>query len=116
MSTSPPVHIIPDKYDLFSAGIAYGANMWLKGSPAQGGMEQLVSIIVAKNVAERTAMTDRPEGSTIKEVDIWTGVVRAGWSAFQKRSNQAILEDGAKGIVCNVVARPLADAIIPEAL
>lgn len=113
MATPAPVHLIPDKYDLVSTGLAYAANMWLKGSPGQGAIEQLASIMVAKNIAERVEMTDRTADKTITEVDIWTGVVRAGWSGFKGRSTNAVIEDGAKGIICNVVARPLTDAILP---
>ena len=127
--SNPKLTILPTQSDLVSAGTAAGANWAFKGgpSPMTGFIEQLVSVIVAHNISARSVMLDRdpvPVGrddpkftyTQIHEYDLWTGVLRAGWSGYKGRSNQQVATDGAKGVLCNVVGRYLDRAFIPGGL
>lgn len=110
--------LIPNRDDLASAATAVGSAMAFKGQgePWNAGLEQLVATLVGWNIAERIDSTDRtsPLTATIKEHDVYTGVVRAGWSAYKGRGNQRIAMDGAKGVICNIVGREIVTQFFPK--
>jgi len=119
MVVSAELILIPNRDDIASALTAVGSAMAFKGQgePWNAGIEQIASIMVGRNIAARIESTDRsdPAGSTIKEYDVYTGGIRAGWSAYKGRGNQRIAMDGAKGVVCNIIGRELIKNFFPTA-
>jgi hypothetical protein len=111
---------LPTSADLISTAIAGAASYFLKqGSPTSAAIEQLVSILAGKNIANNSSFADPSDsegmyGKTIKEYDLFTAVARGGYSAYSKRSTNVIAMDAAKGALCNVIARMAADAIMPD--
>tara|TARA_R110002126_G_scaffold274656_4_gene419789 strand:+ start:471 stop:833 length:363 start_codon:yes stop_codon:yes gene_type:complete len=111
---------LPNTADLISTALAAASSFFLKqGTPTNAALEQLVSIIAGKNVANNTAFADVTDGegfygSTVLEYDLFTGAARGGYSAFKKRGTNVIAMDAGKGVLCNVAGRMIAKAISPE--
>ena len=117
MVVSADLILIPNRDDIASTLTAVGASMAFKGygAPWDNGIEQLVSIIVGRNLAARIEGTDRsdPTASTVKEYDMYTGLGRAGYSGYKKRSNERVGMDGLKGVLCNIVGREVIKSFFP---
>ena len=110
--------LIPNRDDIASSLVAVGSAMAFKGQgePWNAGLEQIVAIIVGRNIAARIESSDRtdPAGSTVQEYDMYTGILRAGWSAYKSRGNQRIAMDGAKGVLCNILGREVVKSFFPK--
>lgn len=100
------VDIIPNREDLISAGFAaLGSYLMKSGKPAMEAGEQLIAVLVARNLASGISATDGAEGVTLKEHDIYTAGLRAGVSMFQKGGQTAVMYSAFNGIASNVLAR-----------
>ena len=79
--------IVPNREDVASAVVAVGFAMAFKGqgSPYDHGIEQFGSVILARNSADRVDSTDRtkPAEATVKEYDMYTAAIRAGYSGYK---------------------------------
>jgi len=105
------LNLLPNMNDLVAAGLAAASAAMFSGmgSPGQAGLEQLVAQVAGKVGAGYLNITDganMPELG-IQEHDMLVGVLRAGYSAQQKRSNNRILMDGGKGVLCSALGRQL---------
>ena len=113
--------LMPNTADLISTAIAGAASYFLKqGTPSGAAVEQLVSILVGRNIAQNSAFANPtdPEGvygKTVKEHDLFTAVARGGYSAYAKRSTKVIAMDAVKGAACNVMARMIEEKMLPSA-
>lgn len=103
--------LIPMLEDLLAAGAAAGVASFRGKSAGRSAMEQLVSSLVAKNIANYTTMTDNLTSNAfqvpIDESDVLTGVVRAGYGMYMKRSNQEVVMDGLGGVLAQLLGREL---------
>ena len=99
--------IIPMFEDLLAAGVAAAAGSFQKQNPGQCALEQLVSAMVAKNVASYTQYTDSLANNSmpvpVSEADMLTGVVRAGYNMYKGGSGQTILLKGLGGVFAQIV-------------
>ena len=106
------VNFLPELSDLLAAGVAAVTSMAMSGmgSPQNSAMEQLGSQIVGKVGAGYFNITDAVQSPTlgITEHDAFVGASRAGYSLSQKRSNQRVLMEGLKGVLCSVAGKQLA--------
>lgn len=112
---------LPTSADLISTAIAGAASYFLKqGTPTSAAIEQLVSILAGKNMANNTSFADPTDpgatyGATIKEYDLFTAAARGGYSAYAKRPTNVIAMDAAKGALCNIMGRMAAEKFMPAA-
>lgn len=103
--------VMPTLEDLLGAGAAAAMAAFQKMSPSREAVEQLVSQLVAKNLANYVSTTDSMTSNDfplpVGESDMLTGVVRAGYGLSQSRANKAVLMDGLRGVFASVLGKEL---------
>ena len=118
MVVTAPLILVPNRDDIASSIVCVGASMAMKGygEPFANGLEQIISVILARNIAARVESTDRtdPAGATIKEYDAYTGALRSGYSAYKGQANKTIAVKGLHGVLCNVIGRELIASFFPD--
>lgn len=109
------VDIIPNREDLLSAVFAaLGSYLMKSGKPAYEAGEQLLAVLLARNLATGISATDGSEGITFKERDVYTAGVRAGVSMFQKGGQTAVMYSAFNGIASNVLGRFVNSKLTPS--
>lgn len=111
---SSPITILPTKTDLISAGISAAVGYFQGDNVGMAAAEQLGAIIVGKNIANTIDVTDVPvtdPPAMVLEYDYYTAASRAGFSMYKKRSNNKVMMDAAKGLICNLSARYVEKAL-----
>ena len=100
------LQIIPTKEDFFSTGFAaLGSFMTKQGNPQMEAVSQVVSILIARNIANGVTATDRPAGVMITEEDIYTAGIRSGMSLAQKQGSTQVMFAAFSGLASNILAR-----------
>lgn len=100
------IQIVPTKEDIFSTGFAaLGSYMMKQGKPQMEAVSQIVSILVARNVAANVDATNRADGVLITEEDIYTAGVRSAMSLAQKQGSTQVMFAAFSGIASNLLAR-----------
>lgn len=103
---------LPETSDLISTALAGVVCYFTKQlPPVTAAIEQLGSIMVAKNIANNTAFADSLGGEMIQEYDIFTAAAQGSYSALKKRSVNMIAMNSVKGAVYNVAGRMAAEQL-----
>lgn len=104
---SVPLVLTPTKTDVLSVVICAAGSMFQGLKPVDAALEQLASIMAAKNVSSRVSATDMPAGGVVVEDDLYVAASRAAIAKYQKKSNNMIAMAAARGAASNVAARLL---------
>lgn len=107
--------LMPKLSDVIAAGLAAAASMAIggMGTPANSAMEQFVSQLVGRVGAHYVDSTDvmTSTNGTVGEEDFYIGAARGAYSLSQKRSNNRVLMEGVKGVLCSVAGKELRKSI-----
>jgi hypothetical protein len=114
--SSPTLKFLPELEDLLAAAASAGIAYFQKENPTREATEQILSAIVAENLANYSSLTDsfKSDSMMVQEDDALTGVVRAGYSMSRNRSTKAVMMDGVKGVVCQILGRELKKSVFPS--
>ena len=100
------LQIVPTKEDIFSTGFAaIGSYAMKQGKPQMEAVSQIVSILIARNIANNVDVTNRAAGVLITEEDIYTAGIRSGMSLAQKQGSTQVMFAAFSGIASNILAR-----------
>lgn len=107
------IDIIPTREDLISVAFAAGGAYLMKsGKPEIEALSQIVSVLIAKNLASNISATDGLEGVTIKEHDIYTAGLRSGVSLFRKQPQAQVMYAAFNGLASNLLARFVSSKLV----